>query len=106
MDKTANIRWSILLGNSSETSDFVVDCLSDWWQKNQVRASAFDEWLINLDDGSVTRSNLTQFIKRLIELSLKIGLKIRLVYYPPYLNKYNPIERYWAALENYWHGRF
>jgi transposase len=31
-------------------------------------------------------------------------LKIRLVYYPPYHSKYNPIERCWAALENYWNG--
>lgn len=31
-------------------------------------------------------------------------MKIRLVYYPPYHSKYNPIERCWAALENYWNG--
>ena len=43
-------------------------------------------------------------IKRMVELSKKINLKIRLVYYPPYHSKYNPIERCWAALENYWHG--
>jgi hypothetical protein len=50
------------------------------------------------------RSDSTQFIKRMVELSKKIDLKIRLVYYPPYHSKYNPIERCWAALENYWHG--
>jgi hypothetical protein len=31
-------------------------------------------------------------------------LKIRLIYYPPYHSKYNPIERCWAALEHYWRG--
>jgi transposase len=29
---------------------------------------------------------------------------VRLIYYPPYHSKYNPIERCWAALENYWRG--
>ena len=60
--------------------------------------------MIELDGGSATRSNRTQFIKRIVELAKEIGLKIRLVYYPPYHSKYNPIERCWAALENYWRG--
>jgi transposase len=29
---------------------------------------------------------------------------VHLIYYPPYHSKYNPIERCWAALENYWNG--
>lgn len=101
---TNNEQLSIYMGQSAETSDFIVDCLSDWWQKNQFQTSDFDEWMINLDSGSATRSDRTQFIKRMVELSNKIGLKIRLVYYPPYHSKYNPIERCWAALENYWNG--
>lgn len=60
--------------------------------------------MIELDGGSATRSNRTQFIKRIVELAKEIGLRICLVYYPPYHSKYNPIERCWAALENYWHG--
>jgi transposase len=32
------------------------------------------------------------------------SLKIHLVYYPPYHSKYNPIERCWGALEQYWNG--
>ena len=31
-------------------------------------------------------------------------MKIRLVYYPPYHSKYNPIERTWSFLENHWNG--
>ncbi|MHC5718751.1 MAG: ISAzo13-like element transposase-related protein [Nostoc sp.] len=31
-----------------------------------------------------------------------MNLRIRLIYYPSYHSKYNPIERYWAALENYY----
>jgi hypothetical protein len=32
------------------------------------------------------------------------GLEVRLVYYPPYHSKYNPIERCWSALEQKWGG--
>jgi hypothetical protein len=95
---------SIDMGQSAETSDFIVDCLSDWWNQNQLSGSNFDEWVINLDSGSATRSDRTQFIKRMVELSQKIEIKIRLIYYPPYHSKYNPIERCWAVLENYWNG--
>jgi hypothetical protein len=95
---------SIYMGQSAETSDFIVDCLSDWWNQNQLSGSNFDEWVINLDSGSATRSDRTQFIKRMVELLQKIEIKIRLIYYPPYHSKYNPIERCWAVLENYWNG--
>lgn len=95
---------SIYLGTSSETSDFIVDCLSMWWQNNQERYSELEELVINLDNGMSHRSNRTQFIKRISQFSSLNKLRIRLIYYPPYHSKYNSIERCWAALENYWNG--
>lgn len=95
---------SIYRGQSAETSDFIVDCLTLWWQENQPLYSEFEEWVIDLNGGSATRSNRTQFIKRMVKLAQKIGITIRLIYYPPYHSKYNPIERCWAVLENYWNG--
>lgn len=56
--------------------------------------------MIQLDGGSATRSNRTQFIKRMVEFYRKSHLRI-LVYYPPDHSKYNPIERCWTILENY-----
>ncbi len=38
------------------------------------------------------------------QFSKATGLRVRLIYYPPYHSKYNPIERCWAALENSWNG--
>jgi transposase len=99
-----NDELSIYFGQSAETSDFIVDCLPWWWEDNQSRHPEIDEWVINLDGGSATRSDRTQFIKRMVELSQRVDMKIRLIYYPPYHSKYNPIERCWAALENYWNG--
>jgi hypothetical protein len=95
---------SIYLGQSAETSDFIVDCLSAWWRDHQLDYPHIDEWVIDLDGGSATRSDRTQFIKRMVELAQTIGFSIRLIYYPPYHSKYNPIERCWAALEHYWNG--
>jgi len=31
-------------------------------------------------------------------------LEVRLIYYPPYHSKYNPVERCWSALERKWNG--
>ena len=101
---TESDQLSIYMGQSAETTDFSVDCLTDWWQNNQSDYTELEELVIDLDGGPANRSNRTQFIKRIIELSQRIGLRIRLIYYPPYHSKYNPIERCWAALENYWNG--
>ena len=63
-----------------------------------------EELMIDLDGGSATRSDRTQFIKRMVQFAQTTKLRVHLVYYPPYHSKYNPIERCWAALENYWNG--
>ena len=94
----------IYFGQSRETSDMIVDCLETWWSSNSQFYEGLEELMIQLDGGSATRSNRTQFIKRMVEFSHHSNLRIRLVYYPPYHSKYNPIERCWAVLENYWNG--
>ncbi len=66
---------SIYFGQSAETSDFIVDCLSWWWQEHQHQYSQLQEWVIDLDGGSATRSDRTEWIKRMVELSQAIGLK-------------------------------
>ena len=40
----------------------------------------------------------------MVEFADWSGLEIRLVYYPPYHSKYNPIERCWSSLESKWGG--
>lgn len=99
-----NNQLSIYFSSSAETSDFIVDCLCKWWAETKKDYQHVEELVINVDGGPATRSNRTQFIKRMVELAREIGIKIRLVYYPPYHSKYNPIERCWAALERYWNG--
>lgn len=101
---THSDQLSIYFGQSAETSDFIVDCLTAWWGDHLAGYPHVDELVIDLDGGSATRSNRTQFIKRMVEFSQATNLRIRLIYYPPYHSKYNPIERCWAVLENYWNG--
>ena len=55
----------------------------------------------NLPANSGTR---TQFLKRMARFTDWSGLEVRLVYYPPYHSKYNPVERCWSALERKWNG--
>lgn len=95
---------TIIFGTSIETSDFIVDCLEQWWEENKERLSHIGELVINLDNGPHINSHRTQFIKRMTEFADNTGLKIRLVYYPPYHSKYNPIERCRGVLELHWNG--
>ncbi|MDC3237499.1 hypothetical protein OAT93_02060 [bacterium] len=48
---------------------------------------------------SPTYRNLT------INFAIKYEVSISLIYYPPYHSKYNPVERAWGVLENYWKGQ-
>jgi hypothetical protein len=95
---------TITFGTVRETSDFIVDCLDLWWQDRKKVYPHIRELVINLDNGPEIASNRTQFIKRMVEFADRHQLSIRLVYYPPYHSKYNPIERCWGILEMHWNG--
>ena len=60
--------------------------------------------LLNLDNGPENHSHRSQFLYRLVQFAHQHRILVRLAYYPPYHSKYNPIERCWGALENYWRG--
>lgn len=95
---------TIIFGVSFETSDFIADCLEQWWNTNKDRYGHIKQLVINLDNGPHNSSSRTQFMKRMVEFSDKNNLEIVLAYYPPYHSKYNPIERSWGILENHWSG--
>jgi hypothetical protein len=39
-----------------------------------------------------------------VEFSAAQGVTVKLACYPPYHSKYNPVERVFGVLENYWNG--
>jgi hypothetical protein len=95
---------SIYFTASSITSDFIVDVLQRWWQKVQPRFPKVDTLVINQDNGPENNSRRTQFLKRMVAFAQQWQINVRLAYYPPYHSKYNPVERCWGVLENYWSG--
>jgi len=95
---------TIVFGNSKETSDFICDSLELWYKERFNDLPAHTSLLIKLDCGPHQGGKRTQFIKRIAKWAAKINKTIHLLYYPPYHSKYNPIERFWAALEQYWNG--
>ena len=42
---------TIFIGTSNETSDFIVDCLEQWWEANKTQHSQARRLVINLDNG-------------------------------------------------------
>ena len=86
------------------TSDFIVDCLHDFWLSVRDRFPHIKTLLLNQDNGPENHSRRTQFVKRLLDFVDEFHLTVDLAYYPPYHSKYNPIERVWAVLEKHWNG--
>ena len=97
-------RLYLYLTKGRVTSDFIADCLSDFWVTAQEEFPQVETLLINSDNGPQCHSRRTQFMHRLTQLSDQEQLDIHLAYYPPYHSKYNPIERVWGILEQHWNG--
>jgi hypothetical protein len=95
---------TIFIGTSNETSDFIADCLEQWWEMNEARHPNARRLVINLDNGPETSNDRTQCMHRIVVCSGATGLEVKLVYCPPYHSKYNLVERCWGILENHWNG--
>jgi len=94
----------MLIFGSRETSDAWVDALQMWWRQVRDGLESVKRLVIYLDNGPKNSGRRTQFLKRMVQFADWSGLEVRLVYYPPYHSKYNPIERCWSALEKKWNG--
>jgi hypothetical protein len=94
----------MLVFGAHDTSDAWVDALRMWWLAAGPELGSIKRLVIYLDNGPKNSGRRTQFLKRMVEFADWTGLEIRLVYYPPYHSKYNPIERCWSALEKKWNG--
>jgi transposase len=93
-----------LVFGTGETSDFWVDALQVWWRGVRAKYRGIRRLVIYLDNGPQNSGRRRQFLKRLVQFADWSGVVIRLVYYPPYHSKYNPIERCWSSLERKWNG--
>jgi hypothetical protein len=93
-----------LLFGEGGTSDYWADGLKMWWALVKGQYGHLKRLVIYLDNGPSNAGNRTQWLKRLVEFCDWSGLEIRLVYYPAYHSKYNPIEHCWGILEQKWGG--
>ena len=89
---------------SCKTSDFMVDGIELWWQKNKTRLDGIKRLVVNMDNGPECSGHRSQFLSRMVNFADRENLILRLIYYPPYHSKYNGIERYWGGLERSWNG--
>jgi hypothetical protein len=94
----------IFLVTGSVTSDAIADCIHAVWTMIANRFPLVQTLVINQDNGPECHSRRTQFMHRMTQLADEFQLNIQLAYYPPYHSKYNPVERAWGVLENYWNG--
>jgi hypothetical protein len=78
------------------TADFMVAALKDLWQKFKVRFN-FYTISINMDNGPVNLSRLTQSMKRLVDFEIENEVSLRLVD-PAYPNL---VRRVCGVLENH-----
>lgn len=87
-----------------ETSDLWADGLGRWWDRVKGGLGHVRRLVIYLDNGPNCSGSRTQFLKRMVAFADATGLVVRLVYYPPYHSKYNPVEGCGSALEQTWRG--
>jgi Rhodopirellula transposase DDE domain len=90
--------------SSKVTSDCIADVIEDWWGRNRQRFAGKKRLVLDLDNGPENHSRRSQFLLRMIRLAQEEQMTVVPAYYPPYHSKYNPIERCWGILENYWRG--
>lgn len=83
----------INIGTSYETAEFICDSLQNWWlnhgKKDYPHAQ---EILIYCDAGGANSYRHNIFKVELQTLVNKINMPIKIMHYPPYTSKWNPIE--------------
>ena len=83
----------INIGVSAETAEFICESLANWWLTYGKDAyPKADELLIFCDAGGANSYRHNIFKIELQKLADKIKLAIKIVHYPPYTSKWNPIE--------------
>jgi transposase len=102
--ETVSGKSFLFFGNSCKTSDFLADGLLLWWKERKQELAHIKHIVINMDNGPECNGHRSQFLYPMAEFADTTGLKVQLVYYPPYHSKYNGIERFWACLEKSWNG--
>jgi len=91
-DMKKNIAF-INIGVSAETAEFICDSLKSWWRKHGKNGyPKANEIIIFCDAGGANSYRHNIFKSELQMLVNEINMSIKIVHYPPYTSKWNPIE--------------
>ena len=72
----------------------MAEVIADKWEAmDEHEQASTSQSQIKMDNGPERRGRRTQFLHRMGQFADAIQQPIRLLYYPPYHSKYNPIER-------------
>jgi hypothetical protein len=81
------------IGTSSETAEFVCDSLKNWWlNKGKSDYPKANEILMFCDSGGANSYRHHIFKAEVQKLVNEINIPLKIVHYPPYTSKWNPIE--------------
>jgi hypothetical protein len=81
------------IGTSSETAEFVCDSLKNWWLNNgKSDYPKANEILMFCDSGGANSYRHHIFKAEVQKLVNEINIPLKIVHYPPYTSKWNPIE--------------
>jgi len=99
---------TVVVGISSDTSEFAVDCIETWLtQIAQRRYQKAKELLILCDNGGSNGARTRLWKYRLYHTFCKqYGITVRVCHYPTGASKWNPVEhRLFSFITNNWQGR-
>jgi hypothetical protein len=83
----------INIGVSAETAEFICDSLKSWWLNNGKNDyPKANEILMFCDSGGANSYRHNIFKAEVQNLVNEINVPIKIVHYPPYTSKWNPIE--------------
>jgi hypothetical protein len=83
----------ITLGTSHETGEFITDALARGWHwYGRFRYPQAQEILLTFAAGGANSVHSPRFREDLLNLSARLGLRLRIAHYPPYTSKWHPIE--------------
>jgi Rhodopirellula transposase DDE domain len=86
-------RGYLHLGTSRDTSEFACDCLERWWDNHGRLLYPHAVEITLLCDGGGSNNVRTYLFKAdLQQLADRLGKVFRVLHYPPYCSKWNPIE--------------
>jgi hypothetical protein len=86
-------RGYVHLGTSHDTSAFACACVEDWWRRfGAEQYPGVTSLLLQCDGGGSNSASTYLFKADLQGVANRLGLAVRVVHYPPYCSKYNPIE--------------